>query len=62
MLKYRFAWSHAGHVWRQAVDTAESAPLDAMNGPKEFPTLNEQSNYHVQAKAVIVLLSEMVMV
>ncbi|KAL3146430.1 hypothetical protein ABBQ32_003110 [Trebouxia sp. C0010 RCD-2024] len=47
-----------GHVWRQAVDTAESAPLDAMTGRKEFPTLHEQNNYHIQAKAVIALLSE----
>lgn len=50
----------AGHVWRQAIDTAESAPLDAMNGPKEFATLHEH-NYHIQAKAIIALLSEQVM-
>lgn len=50
----------SGHVWRQAIDTAEPAPLDAMTGPKEFPTLHQQNVYHIQAKAVVALLSEAV--
>ena len=62
MLIYMSVWTRAGHVWRQAIDTAESAPLDAMNGPLEFPTLHEQNHYHIQAKAVIALLSEKVMI
>ena len=60
MLQNTFVCTCAGHVWRQAIDTAESAPMDAMNGPKEFPTLHEQTSYHVQAKAVVALLSEQV--
>ena len=48
----------AGHMWRQAINTAETAPLDAMTGPKEFPTLLEEHQYHIQARAVIALLSE----
>lgn len=49
-----------GHIWRQAIDTAETAPLDAMTGPKEFPTLLVEHQYHIQARAVIALLSEQV--
>lgn len=62
MQKCVSVWMCAGHVWRQAIDTAESAPLDAMNAPTEFPTLHEQNHYHIQAKAVIALLSEKVMI
>ena len=50
----------AGHVWRQAIDTAEPAPMDAMTGAQEFPTLHDYNHYHIQAKAVIALLSEAV--
>lgn len=54
--------SPEGHVWRQAIDTAEPAPLDAMTGPKYFPTLLQDDHYHVQARAIIALLSEEVKV
>ena len=50
----------AGHIWRQAIDTAEPAPLDAVHGAKEYPSLHEWNHYHIQAKAVIALLSEAV--
>lgn len=50
----------AGHIWRQAIDTAEPAPLDAVHGAKAYPSLHEWNHYHIQAKAVIALLSEAV--
>ena len=51
---------HAGHIWRQIIDTAEAVPLDAMSSRHEFPSLLEHNQYHIQARATIALLSELV--
>lgn len=51
---------HAGHIWRQIIDTAEAVPLDAMSSRHEFPSLLEHNQYHIQARAAIALLSELV--
>ena len=47
----------AGHMWRQAMDTSDSTPLSATLDVKAYPALHVQTQYDIQAKAAIALLS-----
>ena len=56
-LAFRIPASPSGRPWRRAVDTALPSPDDAV-GPDEGPVIPALAPYRVEARSMIILVSE----